>query len=105
MRLEKVSYEYPSPADSLKRKQAWGSYSTGGSRGIRTSEQYVRKGGAAARIMLVQAAANQWNVPVSECVAKDSVITHSIWTQNDFWKSIRCRFPVRSTKRNHPQRS
>jgi isoquinoline 1-oxidoreductase beta subunit len=74
---KKVSYEYPSPADSLKRKQAWGSYSTGGSRGIRTSEQYVRKGGAAARIMLVQAAANQWNVPAAECVAKDSVITHT----------------------------
>ncbi len=74
---KKVSYEYPSPAESLKRKQAWGSYSTGGSRGIRTSEQYVRKGGAAARMMLVQAAANQWNVPASECVAKDSVITHT----------------------------
>ncbi|MGV0963577.1 MAG: molybdopterin cofactor-binding domain-containing protein [Polynucleobacter sp.] len=74
---KKVSYEYPSPADSLKRKQAWGSYSTGGSRGIRTSEQYVRKGGAAARVMLIQAAANQWNVPASECVAKDSVITHT----------------------------
>jgi len=74
---KKVSYEYPSPAESLKRKQAWGSYSTGGSRGIRTSEQYVRKGGAAARIMLVQAAANQWGVPASECVAKDSVITHT----------------------------
>ena len=72
-----VTYEYPSPAESLKRKQAWGSYSTGGSRGIRTSEQYVRKGGAAARIMLVQAAANQWNVPASECVAKNSVITHT----------------------------
>lgn len=74
---KKVSYEYPTPGESLKRKQAWGSYSTGGSRGIRTSEQYVRKGGAAARMMLVQAAANQWNVPASECVAKDSVITHT----------------------------
>lgn len=74
---KKVSYEYPTPGESLKRKEAWGSYSTGGSRGIRTSEQYVRKGGAAARMMLVQAAANQWNVPASECVAKDSVITHT----------------------------
>ena len=73
----KVSYSYPSPAENLKRDKAWGSYSTGGSRGIRTSEQYVRKGGAAARMMLVQAAANQWNVPVAECVAKDSVITHT----------------------------
>jgi len=74
---KKVSYEYPSPAENLKRNKVWGSYSTGGSRGIRTSEQYVRKGGAAARMMLVQAAANQWNVPASECVANDSVITHT----------------------------
>ena len=74
---KKVSYEYPSPGENVKRKLAWGSYSTGGSRGIRTSEQYVRKGGAAARIMLIQAAANQWNVPAAECVAKDSVITHT----------------------------
>ena len=50
---KKVSYEYPTPGESLKRKQAWGSYSTGGSRGIRTSEQYVRQGGAVARVMLL----------------------------------------------------
>jgi len=74
---KKVSYEYPSPGESLKRKQAWGSYSTGGSRGIRTSEQYVRQGGAVARVMLIQAAANTWGVPASECVALNSVITHT----------------------------
>ena len=74
---KKVSYEYPTPQESLKRKQVWGSYSTGGSRGIRTSEQYVRQGGVAARMMLLQAAANQWSVPVSECVALNSVITHT----------------------------
>lgn len=74
---KKVSYDYPSPGENLKRNKVCGSYSTGGSRGIRTSEQYVRKGGAAARMMLIQAAANQWNVPASECVAKDSVITHT----------------------------
>ena len=73
----KVSYEYPSPEESLKRKQVWGSFSTGGSRGIRTSEQYVRKGGAAARMMLIQAAANVWGVPVSECVVSKGVITHT----------------------------
>lgn len=74
---KKVSYEYPTPGESLKRKQAWGSFSTGGSRGIRQSEQYVRKGGAAARMMLIQAAANEWSVPASECVALNSVITHT----------------------------
>ena len=41
---KKVSYDYPSPGENLKRNKVWGSYSTGGSRGIRTSEQYVRKG-------------------------------------------------------------
>ena len=72
----KVTYEYPTPGTSLKRKRVWGDFSTGGSRGIRTSHDYVRKGGATARVMLVQAAANQWKVPASECVAANSVITH-----------------------------
>ena len=54
-------------AQSLKRKRVWGDFSTGGSRGIRTSHEYVRQGGATARVMLVQAAANQWKVPASEC--------------------------------------
>jgi len=72
----KIVYEYPTPGESVKRKRAWGDFSTGGSRGIRTSHEYVRKGGAAARMMLVQAAANQWGVPASECVAANSVITH-----------------------------
>jgi isoquinoline 1-oxidoreductase beta subunit len=72
----KIVYEYPTPGDSVKRNRVWGPFSTGGSRGIRTSHEYVRKGGAAARMMLVQAAANQWGVPAAECVAANSVITH-----------------------------
>ena len=50
---------------------------TGGSRGIRTSEDYVRRGGAAARMMLLQAAADQWKVPVGELTVADGVITHA----------------------------
>jgi isoquinoline 1-oxidoreductase beta subunit len=50
--------------------------STGGSRGIRNSHDYVRQGGAVAREMLIAAAAQQWNVPASECRAAQSVITH-----------------------------
>src|SRR5215471_454507 len=46
------------------------------SRGIRSSHEYVRKGGATARIMLIQAAADAWGVPASECSAANSVITH-----------------------------
>ena len=73
----RVTTEYPTPGQSLARNRVWGSFSTGGSRGIRESQEYVRKGGAAARMMLVQAAAAEWNVPASECVAANSVITHT----------------------------
>src|SRR5882672_1600356 len=73
----KVSIEFPTPGESVARKRAWGEFSTGGSRGIRQSNEYVRKGGAAARMMLVKAAADEWKVPVSECVAANSVITHT----------------------------
>ena len=73
----KVTTEYPTPGQSVARKRVWGDFSTGGSRGIRESHEYVRKGGAAAREMLKQAAANEWNVPVAEVTAANSVITHT----------------------------
>ena len=73
----KVTTEYPTPGTNVARKRVWGDFGTGGSRGIRTSHDYVRKGGAAARMMLVQAAANEWKVPASECVAANSIITHT----------------------------
>jgi isoquinoline 1-oxidoreductase beta subunit len=73
----KVTTEFPTPGQSVARKRAWGDFSTGGSRGIRTSQEYVRKGGATARVMLIQAAANEWKVPASECTAANSVITHT----------------------------
>src|SRR4051812_18147876 len=72
----KVTYEWPSPGENVARKRVWGDYLTAGSRGIRTSEELVRKGGAAARMMLVSAAAEQWKVPASECTAAKGVITH-----------------------------
>jgi isoquinoline 1-oxidoreductase beta subunit len=73
----KVTTEYPTPGQNLARNRAWGNFSTGGSRGIRESHDYVRKGGATARMMLVQAAADEWKVPVAECTAASSVITHT----------------------------
>ncbi|MEL6257516.1 MAG: molybdopterin cofactor-binding domain-containing protein [Pseudomonadota bacterium] len=73
---DKVVTEYPTPGQNLARERVWGDYSTGGSQGVRGSHQYVREGGAAARIMLIEAAAAEWDVPASECSAKDSVITH-----------------------------
>ena len=72
----KVSTEYPTPGQSLARSRVWGNFGTGGSRGVRESQDYMRKGGATARMMLVQAAADGWKVPVAECSAASSVITH-----------------------------
>lgn len=73
---EKVRTEYPTPGENLARERVWGSFSTGGSRGIRGSVNRVREGGAAAKVMLMEAAAIEWAVPVSECTAENSVITH-----------------------------
>ena len=49
----KVTTEFPTPRESYLRNRAWGEFTTGGSRGIRMSQDYVRKGGDAARLMLV----------------------------------------------------
>src|SRR5256885_721459 len=73
----RVTTEYPSPGQNLARKRVWGDYSTGGSRGIRDSHEYVRKGGAAARAMLVAAAAKGWGVPAAECRTERGTITHA----------------------------
>ncbi|MFG6428558.1 xanthine dehydrogenase family protein molybdopterin-binding subunit [Roseateles sp. LYH14W] len=73
----KVKTEYPTPGQNLARNRAWGSMSTGGSRGVRESHEYVRKGGALARALLIQAAANQWNVAVVECATSSGWVTHA----------------------------
>jgi isoquinoline 1-oxidoreductase beta subunit len=73
----KVTTEYPTPGQNLARKRVWGSFGTGGSQGIRQSNDYVRKGGAQARMMLVQAAADGWQVPAAECRASAGIVTHT----------------------------
>jgi isoquinoline 1-oxidoreductase beta subunit len=73
----KVSSEFASPNEHIRRKRIWGSMSTGGSQGVRSSQDYVRKAGAAARVMLVNAAAARWNVPAAECTVERGVISHA----------------------------
>jgi isoquinoline 1-oxidoreductase beta subunit len=72
----KVTYEFPTPGQNVARKRVWGDFFTAGSQGIRSSNELVRKGGAAARMMLVEAAAAEWKVPAAECSAADGKITH-----------------------------
>jgi len=74
---KKVATESITPGQNLARQRVWGEMGTGGSRGIRTSQDYVRRGGAAARMMLLQAAADQWKVPVGEVSVANGVITHA----------------------------
>jgi isoquinoline 1-oxidoreductase beta subunit len=72
----KVSTEFVSPQENMRRDRVWGDMSTGASRSIASSQLYLRQAGATAREMLIAAAAMRWNVPASECVAAMSVITH-----------------------------
>ena len=72
----KVKPEFVAPAENLERNRAWGDMSTGGSRSIRTSHEFLRRAGATAREMLIGAAAVRWSVPASECRAERSIITH-----------------------------
>jgi isoquinoline 1-oxidoreductase subunit beta len=72
----KIATEPITPGRNLASKRAWGEMGTGGSRGIRTSQDYVRQGGAAARMMLLQAAADEWKVPVGEVSVDKGVIRH-----------------------------
>lgn len=73
----RVTTEYPTPGENLARSRVWGNFSTGGSRGIRESHDYVRQGGAAARQMLIAAAAAEWGVPAGECTTDKGTITHA----------------------------
>lgn len=73
----KVTTEGLTPGRNLAHKRQWGDMSTGGSRGIRSSQDYVRRGGAAARMMLLQAAADHWNVPVAEVTVDKGIIRHA----------------------------
>src|SRR5262249_30085957 len=70
----KVTTELVTPGQNLARKRIWGNMQSTGSQGIRQSNEYVRQGGAAARQMLIQAAANEWKVPPADCSAANGVI-------------------------------
>ncbi|PLR28978.1 isoquinoline 1-oxidoreductase [Caulobacter zeae] len=67
-----------SPANAkLYGNGALGAQLTGGSSAISNSWEQLRKAGAGARAMFVEAAANRWNVPAGEIVVKDGVLTHA----------------------------
>jgi len=62
----------PSPADRSK----YGDQMVVGSRSIQSQFTEMRKMGAAAKEMLIKAAANKWKVPNQECYAEDAKVVH-----------------------------
>jgi isoquinoline 1-oxidoreductase subunit beta len=57
--------------------KVYGYQGAGGSTSIPRGWDQLRQAGAAAKAMLVAAAADQWQVPITECVAANSTITHT----------------------------
>jgi len=82
----KVRPEYADVNEHVRRNRIFKDMSTGGSRGIRDSQEYVRQAGAAAREMLVAAAAQEWGVQASECTAAKGVISHASGKRTTFGK-------------------
>jgi len=62
--------------DALYANLAFGAQGTGGSTAIANSFMQMRKAGAAARAMLVSAAAETWGVPAAEIVVKAGTVSH-----------------------------
>jgi isoquinoline 1-oxidoreductase subunit beta len=73
---KKIRAEF-APAAKAYYNPAFGAQGTGGSSSIRSSWGPMLKAGATAREMLVQAAAQRWNVDRSECQAENGTVVHA----------------------------
>jgi isoquinoline 1-oxidoreductase subunit beta len=71
-----VRTEFVSASENVKGNHRWGPMVTTNSISVRSSQAFLRKAGAQARSMLIAEAAARWNVPIEECTARDSIITH-----------------------------
>src|SRR5260221_2207804 len=74
---KKVRTEFVSTAEQVRRNRVWGSMATGGSQSIRSSQEYLRQAGAAAREMLVAPPAQRWEGSASACDAAERVVTQT----------------------------
>ena len=72
----KVTLEHAPPNDKLYGNPVFGLQVTGNSNSIRAFWKPLREAGASARAMLVQAAAQQWQVEPASCTTANSEVTH-----------------------------
>jgi isoquinoline 1-oxidoreductase beta subunit len=75
--LSRVRLEQAPADNSLYSDALLGGQVTGGSTSVRAAWEPLRQAGAAARMVLVDAAAQAWNVKAGECAAKNGVVTHA----------------------------
>src|SRR5258708_4581128 len=71
-----VTLEHAPPDEKLYANPAFGIQATGGSTSVRAFWTPLRKAGASARAMLVQAAAGQWQVEPASCATSNGEVTH-----------------------------
>jgi isoquinoline 1-oxidoreductase subunit beta len=75
--FSKVEVEHAPPNEKLYANPMLGVQATGNSNSIRAFWKPLRQAGATTRAMLMQAAAERWQVNPASCTAGDSVITHA----------------------------
>lgn len=72
----KVKVEYASANRNYTDGKLYGPMSTGGSRSVRGSREFLQQAGASARERLIRAAAIRWGVAPEACVARQGRVTH-----------------------------
>lgn len=78
-----IAEELEVPWESVEVKQApvdekvFGGQAAGGSTSVPSNYDRLRRLGAAARMLLTEAAAGTWQVPVEQCLAREGMIVHS----------------------------
>jgi isoquinoline 1-oxidoreductase beta subunit len=75
--LSQVKVEHAPPSDKLYANPLFGLQATGGSTSVRAAWKPMREAGAAAKAMLIAAAAQQWSVDASTCHAEAGSVLHS----------------------------
>jgi isoquinoline 1-oxidoreductase beta subunit len=75
--FSQVTLEHAPPSDKLYGNPMFGIQATGNSNSVRAWWKPLRTAGASARAMLVQAAAQQWQVDPASCTTANSEVIHS----------------------------
>ena len=75
--FNRVTLEHAPPNDKLYANPTFGIQVTGNSNSIRAFWKPLRTAGAAARLMLIAAAAQQWQVDPASCSTSDGMVRHA----------------------------